>query len=118
MQVMKLVEYKHLLVSLKSLNKIEVFKIARMYCQIRKTEWYVKKEISYCLKSRKQICYKDIHEEPTFVNLIPQQSSKCKTCNARKPVFAKKEGKPYKKKKWFSQIIKHANLLFRVQKTY
>ena len=38
MQIMKLVEYKHLLVSLKSLNKIEVFKIVRMYCKIRKTE--------------------------------------------------------------------------------
>ena len=38
-----------------------------------------------------------------LVNLIPQQSSKCKTCNARKSVFVKE----YKLKN-------HANLLLIV----
>ena len=50
---------------------------------------YVKKEISYCLKYRKQTRNKDIHKALMLVNLIPQQSSKCKTCNTRKSVFVK-----------------------------
>ena len=56
------------------------------------------KKISYCLKCRKPTRNKDIHEALTLVNLIPQQSSKCKTCNARKSVFVK-EYKPNKKQK-------------------
>ena len=40
---------------------------------------YVKKEISYCLKYRKQTRNKDIHKALMLVNLIPQQSSKCKS---------------------------------------
>ena len=44
---------------------------------------HVKKEISYCLKCRKPTSVKEIHEALTLVNLIPQQSSKCKTRNAR-----------------------------------
>ena len=56
----------------------------------------VKKKISYCLKCRNPTRNKDIHEALTLVNLIPQQSSKCKTCNARKSVFVK-EYKPNKK---------------------
>ena len=59
---------------------------------------YVKKKISYCLKCRKLTRNKDIHEALTLVNLIPQQSSKCKACNARKSVFVK-ECKPNKKQK-------------------
>ena len=54
---------------------------------------YVKKEISYCLKCKKQTRNKDIHKALIIVNLIPQQSSKCKSCNARKSAFAK-EYKP------------------------
>ena len=38
-----------------------------------------------------------------LVNLIPQESSKCKTSNARKLVFVK-EYKPDKNKKYFTQI--------------
>ena len=65
---------------------------------------YVKKKISYCLKSRKPTHNKNIHEALTLVNLIPQQSS----------VFAK-EYKPNKKQKQFSQIIKtNADLLFKM----
>ena len=43
-----------------------------------------------------------------LVTLIPQQSSKCKICNARKSVFLK-EYKPNKKQKQFLQII---NMLY------
>ena len=50
---------------------------------------YVKKEISYCLKCKKQTRNKDIHKALMLVNLIPQQSSKCFTCNARKSFFVK-----------------------------
>ena len=54
---------------------------------------YGRKEISYCLKRKKQTRNKDIHKVLTLVNLIPQQSSKCKSCNPRKSVFVK-EYKP------------------------
>ena len=50
---------------------------------------YVNTEISYCLKCRKPNCNKDIHKALMSVNLIPQQSSKCKTSNTRKSVFVK-----------------------------
>ena len=59
---------------------------------------YVKKTISHYLKCRKPARNKDIHEALTLVNIIPQQSSKCKICNARKSVFVK-EYKPNKKQK-------------------
>ena len=61
-------------------------------------EKYVKKKISYYLKCRKQTRNKDIHKALTLVYLIPQQSSKCKVCNARKSVFVK-EYKSNKKAK-------------------
>ena len=48
---------------------------------------YVKKEISYCFKCKRQTRNKDIHKTLILVNLIPQQSSKCKICNARKSFF-------------------------------
>ena len=54
---------------------------------------YVKKEIGFCLKYKKQTRNKDIHKVLMLVNLIPQQSSKCKSCNARESVFVK-EYKP------------------------
>ena len=57
---------------------------------------YVKKKISYCLKCKKRTRNKDSHKALMLVNLIPQQSLKCKTCNARKSVFVK-EYKPNKK---------------------
>ena len=50
---------------------------------------YVKKKISYCLKYRKQTRNKNIHKALMLVNLVAQQSSKCKDCNARKSVFVK-----------------------------
>ena len=59
---------------------------------------YVKKKISYCLKCKKQTRNKVIHKTLMLVNLIPQQSSRCKDCNAKKSVFVK-EYKPNKKKK-------------------
>ena len=59
---------------------------------------YVKKKISYSWKRIKPTCNKEIHEALTLVNLIPQQSSKCKFCNARKSVFVK-QYKPNKKQK-------------------
>ena len=59
---------------------------------------YVRKKTSHCLKCRKPTRNKDIHEALTLVNLIPQQSSKCKDCNARKSVFVK-EYKRNKKQK-------------------
>ena len=51
---------------------------------------YVIKEIIYCLKCKKQARNKDIHKALMLGNLIPQQSPKCKSCNARKSVFVKK----------------------------
>ena len=50
---------------------------------------YVSTEISYCLKCRKPTCNKHIQKALMLVNLIPQQSSKCKTSNTRKSVFVK-----------------------------
>ena len=58
---------------------------------------YVKK-ISYCLKCRRKTRNKDIRKTLTLVNLILQQSSKCKVCNTRKSDFVK-EYKPNKKQK-------------------
>ena len=40
---------------------------------------YVKKVISYCLKCTKQTGNEDIHQPLMLVNLIPKQSSKCKS---------------------------------------
>ena len=48
---------------------------------------YRKKKISYCLKCRKLTRNKDIYETLMLLNLIQQQSSKCKVCNAKKSVF-------------------------------
>ena len=45
-----------------------------------------------------QACNKEIRKALTLVNLIPQESSKYKTYNARKSVFAK-EHKPNTKLK-------------------
>ena len=73
---------------------------------------YVKKEISYCLKCKKQTRNKDTHKALMLVNLIPQQSSKCKSCNARNSVFVK-EYKPRSKTKIDFTNYKHA-LLFKV----
>ena len=73
---------------------------------------YVKKEISYCLKCKKQTRNKDIHKALMLVNLIPQQSSKCKSCNARKSVFVK-EYKPRLKTKLVFTNYKN-DLLFKV----
>ena len=50
---------------------------------------YVKKVISYCLKCKKQTGNEDIHKPLLPVNLIPKQSSKCKSCNVRKSIFVK-----------------------------
>ena len=47
----------------------------------------MKKKISYCLKCEKPTHNKDIHEALALVNLIPEQSSSCKACNARKSVL-------------------------------
>ena len=66
---------------------------------------YVKKEISYSLKCRKSTNNKKVHKVLMLINLIKQQSSKCKACNARKSVLGK-EYKPDKKQKWFLQIVK------------
>ena len=63
---------------------------------------YVKKEISYSLKCRKSTNNKKVHKVLMLINLIKQQSSKCK---ARKSVLGK-EYKPDKKQKWFLQIVK------------
>ena len=43
---------------------------------------YVKKEISYCLKCRKPTRNKDIYKTLMQVNLVRQQSSKCKIFDA------------------------------------
>ena len=59
---------------------------------------YVKKEINYCLKCKKQARNKDNHKVLMLVNLILQQSSKCNDCNAKKSVFGK-EYNPNKKQK-------------------
>ena len=59
---------------------------------------YVKKIINYCLKRRKLTRNKSNHEALMLVNLIPQQSSKCEICNAKKSVFVK-EYKHNKKQK-------------------
>ena len=42
-----------------------------------------KEKISYCLKLKRPTRNKEIHEALTLANLIRQQSSKCKTYNAR-----------------------------------
>ena len=59
---------------------------------------YVKKKISYCLECKKQTRNKDIHKALMLVSLIPQQSSKCKSYDARKSAFLK-DCKPDKKQK-------------------
>ena len=51
---------------------------------------YVKTEISYCLKCKNQTRNKYIHKALMLVSLIPQQSSKCKECNAKISVFVKR----------------------------
>ena len=74
---------------------------------------FVKKKISYCLKCKKQTRNNNIHKALMLVNLILQQSSKCKPCNTRKSVFVK-EYKPNKKQKQFLQIIKRWKFIVQV----
>ena len=52
-----------------------------------------------------------------LVNLIQQQSSKCETCNAKKPVFVK-EYKPNKKQKQhkFLQVTKRCICIVKTVK--
>ena len=77
----------------------------------KKKPKYKKNEISYCLRCIKSTRVKEIHEVLTLVNLIPQQSSKCKIWNARKSVILK-EYKPNRKQKYFHKLQKHVKSLF------
>ena len=74
-------------------------------------------EITYCLKCIKRTRNKDIPKALTLVNLIPQQTSKCNDCNARKSVF-EKEYKPNKKQKCFFTNYKNMQIYCSVFKKH